>query len=77
MSDFADESTEMKRRIDEIRNSIAAVNIAVEESAKGVTGVTETTMDLTVNVREIEQEAEANRAVTEQLNSEVNKFKLQ
>lgn len=77
MSDFANESVEMKQSIDEIRNAIAAINIAVEESAKGVSGVSETTVELTENVREIEKEADSNEEIAERLNDEVNKFKLQ
>lgn len=77
MNGFARESADIKNSIDQIKEAVSAVNIAVEESAKGVTSVTETAVDLTSNVREIEQEADANREVADMLNGEVNKFKLE
>lgn len=77
MSNFADESNGVKRSIDQIKDAVSAVNIAVEESAKGVTNVTETAVDLTSSVGEIEKEAEGNKEIANLLNIEVNKFKLQ
>ena len=76
MSDFAKESAEVKASMDQIKEAIVAVSIAVEESAKGITNVTETTMDLTTNVHEIAQEADLNKEVADLLSVEVNKFKL-
>lgn len=77
MSNFADESNGVKRSIDQIKDAVSAVNIAVEESVKGVTNVTETAVDLTSSVGEIEKEAEGNKEIANLLNIEVNKFKLQ
>ena len=77
MSKFASESTEVQASIEQIREAISAVNIAVEESANGVGSVTETAVDLASVVRDIELEAEANREVSDLLNEEVNKFKLE
>ena len=77
MSDFAGESGKVMESIVQIKDAISSVNIAVEESSKGITSVTETSVDLTGNVRDIEQEAEANKEIAELLNVEVNKFKLQ
>ena len=76
MQHFADESISLKKNIDEIKESIKTVNIAVEESTNGVTNVTETTLDLTGSVQEIEGEANANLDIANKLNEEVNKFKL-
>lgn len=77
MQEFADESTEVKQRVDQIREAVAAVSIAVEESAKGVTNVTEMSVDLTSSVGDIEHEANSNMDIANQLNAEVNKFKLE
>lgn len=77
MQSFADGSAQLRESIDSIKEAIAAVNIAVEESAKGVTNVTEMSMDLTASVGDIENEANSNRDIANQLNQEVNKFKLE
>ncbi len=77
MQGFADESSEMQHSIDEIKEAISAVSIAVEESAKGVTNVTEMSVDLTASVGDIGHEANSNMNVADQLSSEVGKFKLE
>lgn len=77
MQAFADESGEVKQSIDEIKEAISAVSVAVEESAKGVTNVTEMSVDLTASVGDIGHEANSNMSIAEQLNSEVGKFKLE
>ena len=76
MQDFAIESASVKESIDQIKEAVSAVNIAVEESARGITGVTETSVDLTRNVKDIEEEAAVSKEIAEQLYAEVNKFKL-
>lgn len=77
MQGFANESEQLKNNIDSIKEAIAAVNIAVEESAKGVTNVTEMSVDLTASVSDIGNEANSNMDIANQLNQEVNKFKLE
>lgn len=77
MGEFASESGQLKASIDDIKNSIEAVNIAVEESTRGVTSVTETSVDLTARIGDIGKEADANMEIATQLNAEVNKFKLE
>lgn len=77
MQKFADESSEVKRSVDEIKEAISAVSIAVEESAKGVTNVTEMSVDLTSSVGDIGNEANSNMSIANELNAEVNKFKLE
>lgn len=77
MQEFAQESEMIKNRIDQIKESIDAVDIAVEESAKGVTSVTEMAVDLANNVGDIKNEADSNKEIAGLLEAEVNKFKLQ
>lgn len=77
MQTFANESNEVKGNVDQIKEAISAVNIAVEESTKGVTNVTEMAVDLTTSVSDIGNEANSNKDIASQLNAEVNKFKLQ
>lgn len=76
MQQFANESAQVRASIDQIKETISAVSIAVEESAKGVTNVTTTSVDLTSRVGDIGGEANSNMDIANQLNAEVNKFKL-
>lgn len=77
MQAFADESEQVKSSVDQIKEAISAVSIAVEESAKGVTNVTEMSVDLTASVGDIGNEANSNMNIANLLNAEVGKFKLQ
>lgn len=77
MRDFAAESESMKNGIDHIRESIAAVNTAVEESTEGISNVAEMSTNLAANVIDIRNEADVNKEIAAQLETEVNKFKLQ
>ncbi len=77
MEEFASESQQIKANMDNIKDSIAAINIAVEESTDGITNVTEMAVNLTSNVSGIGNEADSNQDVAGQLNTEVHKFKLQ
>ena len=47
MEQFAQTAEELRSTMDGIRESISAVNIAVEESAKGIAGVSESSVQLT------------------------------
>ncbi len=76
MISFAKESQEIKDGIDMVKEAIASVTVAVEETAKGITGVTETSVAINENIREIEDEAETSEEIAEMLDTEVNKFKL-
>lgn len=76
MSEFAEESQELRGNIDNIKEAVESVNIAVEESAKGVVSVTEVASDLTQSMESINEEANGNSAVARQLGAEVGKFKL-
>ncbi|MDE7231822.1 MAG: HAMP domain-containing protein [Lachnospiraceae bacterium] len=76
MNDFADESMQLNDNIDSIKESVDAVNIAVEESAKGVVDVTAMASDMAVSMENIQNEAEGNREIAGQLETEVGKFKL-
>lgn len=77
MKSFAEESVQVKNSVDQIREAIQAVNIAIEESARGISSVTDTSVELTANMRDIEEEALVNKEISDHLNMEVNKFKLQ
>ena len=77
MEQFAQTAEELRSTMDGIRESISAVNIAVEESAKGIAGVSESSVQLTGNVDDIQSEASDNNGIAEDLATEVGKFKLE
>lgn len=77
MEQFAQTAEELRSTMDGIRESISAVNIAVEESAKGIVGVFESSVQLTGNVNDIQSEASDNNGIAEDLAKEVGKFKLE
>lgn len=76
MQNFAAESVLLKQNMDGIVASVEAVRTAVGECTSGVADVTERSVDLTMNVGEIEEEANVNKEIALNLNQEVNKFKL-
>ena len=77
MEQFAQTAEELRSTMDGIRESISAVNIAVEESAKGIEGDSETYVQLNGNVNDIKSEASDNNGIAEDLATEVGKFKLE
>ena len=77
MEQFAQTAEELRSTMDGIRESISAVIIAVEESAKGIVGVSESSVQLTGNVNDIQSEASDNNGIAEDLAKEVGKFKLE
>lgn len=76
MSAFAGECEDVRQNVDNIKEAVDAINIAVEESARGVTNVTELSVELTTEVIDVGKEAESNKNVADSLTREVNKFKL-
>ena len=77
MREFANDSENVKDNVDQIKDTISDLNIAVSECADGVTNVTQVSVDLTGRMSEIGKEADNNSSVAQRLNAEVNKFKLQ
>ncbi len=76
LQEFAAASEQLKQSIDDIKEAVNSVNIAVEESAMGIGNVTIITGDITEAVSVIDKEADNNRDIAHKLNDEVNKFKL-
>lgn len=76
MQDFTASCEELKANMDNIKESIEAVNIAVDECARGVSNVSEISMNLTTSIGDIEEKANGNKEIAGLLNSEVNRFKL-
>ena len=76
MQDFTASCEELKSNMDTIKESIEAANIAVDESAKGISNVSEISVSLTSSVADIQQKANGNVDIANLLNSEVHRFKL-
>lgn len=76
MQDFTASCQELKSNMDAIKESVEAANIAVDESAKGISSVSEISVSLTTSVSDIEHQANGNMDIANLLNQEVNRFKL-
>jgi len=76
MQDFTASCQELKSNMDAIKESIEAANIAVDESARGISNVSEISVSLTSSVSDIEHQANGNMDIAHLLNQEVNKFKI-
>lgn len=76
MKEFAYSSENVKNNMNVIKESISAINIAIEENTKGITNVSELTVNITSSVDDIGMEANANLDIANALDSEVNRFKL-
>lgn len=77
MTEFARIAKEVENATTIICESIEAVDIAVEESSKGIVTVSETAADLTDTINSIQDNAHNNSDVATALSGEVSKFKLQ
>ncbi len=77
MQEFSDASQQLLENMSEMKESISAINIAVEESAKGIANVTEVAIHITGEAMSVEEEAGANLEIAKELNQEVGKFKLE
>lgn len=76
MTEFAASSEALKTNVDAIRDSVNAVNIAIEENTKGINNISEATVNITTSVDDIGTEANANLDIANGLDTEVNRFKL-
>ena len=77
MSDFAKQSEQLQENADNIKQAVEAVNIAVEESAKGIVSVSEMAVNLSNSISELSGRASNNEVIADELNAEVGKFKLE
>jgi len=77
MATFADTANTLKTEADSIRESLEAVNTAIDESARGITDVSDMTTTLSGNIAIIGSQATDNEDTANQLYEEVGKFKLQ
>ena len=59
----------------QMTEGIDGINIAVDESAQGVTSAAQSTGHLVQALTDIKSEADVNREISQELQSEVEKFK--
>lgn len=76
MQDFTASCEEVKSNMDAIKDNIEAANIAVDESARGISNVSELSVSITSSVSDIQNQANGNMDIANMLNQEVNRFKL-
>ena len=75
MDDIDDKSTEIENNITSINEGIDGINTAVDESAQGVTNVADSASQLVEMLGSIRNDAENNRAISNELSNEVAQFK--
>ncbi len=76
MEEFAESSQNVQEAIVKMKEAIGAISVAVEETAEGITNVTTATVDLTSSMNDIQEDAELNRTVSQELYNEVSRFKI-
>ena len=76
MKDISGITDELQNDINSIKESTSAVNVAVEESAQGVTNAAGRSAHMVDSMREIGDEANSSNDISLNLSDEVGKFKL-
>ena len=74
MTDFTRKTEELKAVMDEIANSIAAITMAIDEGAKGVNGVSESTQVLVSDMDNISCRMDENQEIAGDLKKETTIF---
>ncbi|MBR6238339.1 MAG: methyl-accepting chemotaxis protein [Lachnospiraceae bacterium] len=77
MERFAEASGQIQGNIDLIKKSTNSVNDAVETAANGVTKTAERSIEMSNNMFLIDEEAMASSEISDKLEAEVGKFKLE
>lgn len=73
---FAETAENLKKNMEGIKYAVNDVSVAAEESAKGITNVMGMSVDLKNNIGELGKAAELSEEIVDELNNEVNRFKL-
>ncbi len=74
MDDFAAQSSRVQEAMENIKEAIDSINIAMEETASGITNVSSSTVDIVNSISSITSEAQDNMDVSNELKCEVEKF---
>jgi len=76
MEKFSEQSERLKEHISQMRQSIEAVDTEIEESARGIAGISQISQDISEDVAQIEQKADRNQNIAVLLDREVEKFQI-
>lgn len=77
MQDFAGKSQQLRENIDFVQQTVQAVSLAVGESTTGIMDTTQLAVNLTDRMNGIGEQAGSNKEISQELNEEVHKFKLE
>ncbi len=77
MEKFADSSNHISDNINMISNSTKSVNDAVSDAAGGVSTAAKRSVTMSDNMSKIDEDAAASSEISEQLKSEIGKFRLE
>ena len=75
LTEFRQEAIRLETTVSHMTESIDGINTAVNESAQGVTNAAESTSDLVGGLSDIQNEADMNRGIFNDLEEEVGRFK--
>ena len=76
MGRLSNNTETIKQFMNTIHTHINEVSIAVDESTKGIVDVSDSTNELSENIKDIENKADVNKNVATHLEAEVGRFKL-
>lgn len=77
MQVFSEQSQQLQANMDRIRQVMDSVSHSMEESAFGVSRISEMSVSINDNVTDIEGQADTNMDIATKLDIEVNKFRLE
>ena len=77
MEHFAGDSQDINERMNSIKETLNNINTALEETVTGITNVSTATVEVATNLKTISGEATENLNISQELQSEVNKFKYE
>lgn len=77
MQEFAKESGELRENIDFVQQTVQSINLAVSESTTGIMDTTQLAVQLADRMTGIGEQAGSNQEISQELNEEVHKFKLE
>lgn len=73
---FSDNAGKLLDEVEHINETAGAINTAAEENATAISNVAELAVDISDNVKQIGEEADANQKVANSLNDRVGGFKI-
>lgn len=75
IGDFSKNTGEIRDTISAMTTGLNDISVAVDESAKGVTNVAESAVNLVASMAQIQQQTVSNQEISVQLSNEVGRFK--